>query len=92
MNDTKAQSLPHAIPVETAIAALNATAKGLSQMEADLRLRQFGPNRLPEAPRRSPFLRFLAHFHNVLIYVLLGAAVTLQDLDTSSTPGLSSQL
>ena len=75
MNDTKAQSLPHAMPVETAIAALNATAKGLSQMEADLRLRQFGPNRLPEAPRRSPFLRFLAHFHNVLIYVLLGAAV-----------------
>ena len=33
MNDTKAQSLPHAIPVEIAIAALNATAEGLSQME-----------------------------------------------------------
>ena len=92
MNDTKAQSLPHAIPVETAIAALNATAKGLSQMEADLRLRQFGPNRLPEAPPAVPSLRFLAHFHNVLIYVLLGAAVIMQDLDTSSTPGLSSQL
>ena len=34
-----------------------------------------GPNRLPEARARGPLMRFLAQFHNVLIYVLLGAAV-----------------
>lgn len=65
----------HAAPVEATLAALDATLKGLSQDEAELRLRQFGANRLPEPPRRNPILRFLAHFHNVLIYVLLGAAL-----------------
>ena len=30
---------------------------------------------MPEPPQRSPVVRFLSHFHNVLIYVLLGAAV-----------------
>ena len=34
-----------------------------------------GPTNYPEAPRRWAVLRFLAHFHNVLIYVLIGAAV-----------------
>ena len=34
-----------------------------------------GPNRLPEAKPRSPLLRFLAQFHNLLIYVLLAAAL-----------------
>jgi magnesium-transporting ATPase (P-type) len=49
--------------------------RGLSADEAASRLRRHGPNRLPEVQRRSPILRFLAHFHNVLIYVLLGSAV-----------------
>ena len=75
MRDANKPIVHHAAPAETTLAALGATSKGLSQHEAELRLQKFGANRLPEAPRRSPFLRFLAHFHNVLIYVLLGAAV-----------------
>ena len=39
-----------------------------------MRLARHGPNRLPEPARRSAILRFLAHFHNILIYVLLAAA------------------
>jgi calcium-translocating P-type ATPase len=38
-------------------------------------LTRYGPNRLPEARSRGPLRRLLAQFHNVLIYVLLGAAV-----------------
>lgn len=75
MSDANTLIVHHAVPVEDTFAALGVTANGLSQDHADLRLRQFGANRLPEARKRSPFLRFLAHFHNVLIYVLLGAAV-----------------
>ncbi len=46
---------------------------GLTQQEAALRLRQFGPNRLPETATRGCLMRFLSQFHNLLIYVLLGA-------------------
>src|SRR5690606_32802645 len=40
-----------------------------------------GPNRLPTAVKRSVFLRFLSHFHNILIYVLIGSAVITAFLD-----------
>ena len=66
---------PHTQSIDDAIASLAADSRGLSAEEAGTRLRRHGPNRLPEAKRRSPVLRFLAHFHNVLIYVLLGSAV-----------------
>jgi len=56
--------------------AVGATPDGLSAAEAERRLAEHGPNRLPEARGRGPLRRFLAQFHNVLIYVLIGAAVT----------------
>ena len=65
----------HALTAEQVLERLQATAAGLDAAEAARRREQYGPNRLPEPPRRHPLLRFLAHFHNVLIYVLLGAAV-----------------
>lgn len=61
----------HAQAVDDVLKALWATADGLSSAEATTRLKSYGPNQLPEAPRRWAVLRFLAHFHNVLI----GAAV-----------------
>jgi magnesium-transporting ATPase (P-type) len=64
----------HALTIEAALAATQARLEGLTQSEALLRLERCGPNRLPQAPRRSPIVRFLAHFHNLLIYVLLCAA------------------
>lgn len=64
----------HAMSVEAVLAAVEAHASGLSAPEAARRLSRYGANRLPEPPRRSAILRFLSHFHNVLIYVLLGAA------------------
>ena len=47
---------------------------GLGGSEAERRLEQYGPNRLPPPKRRGPLLRFLSQFNNVLIYVLLAAA------------------
>jgi len=45
--------------------------------EADIRRRriQYGPNRLTTPKRRGPLLRLLMQFHNVLLYVMLCAAV-----------------
>jgi magnesium-transporting ATPase (P-type) len=58
-----------------ALEALNTAVSGLSQDDAATRLRTYGPNHLPEPPRRSVVIRFLLHFHNILIYVLLASAV-----------------
>jgi calcium-translocating P-type ATPase len=65
----------HASSVEDCMAALSTTQLGLTEAEAARRLREHGPNRLAEARTRSPVERFLTQFHNVLIYVLLGAAI-----------------
>jgi magnesium-transporting ATPase (P-type) len=46
---------------------------GLSQTNAQHRLQEYGPNRLQTTKKKGPLARFLAQFHNVLIYVLLGA-------------------
>jgi magnesium-transporting ATPase (P-type) len=67
----------HARTKEDALAGLESTSQGLNGEEAARRLAAHGPNRLPPPKKRGPLLRFLAQFHNVLIYVLLAAgAVT----------------
>ncbi len=76
MNTNEQAAGLFALPIERAFAAVDANATGLSSKEAADRLARHGPNRLPEPPPRSTILRFLSHFNNVLIYVLLGAAVT----------------
>lgn len=55
--------------------ALATSSDGLSVEEAAIRLEQYGPNRPPETAQRNIVLRFLSHFHNVLIYVLIAAAI-----------------
>jgi magnesium-transporting ATPase (P-type) len=65
----------HAIPAEEALALLDSQATGLGGEEAHRRLQEHGPNHLPQPRRRSAFMRLLLQFHNILIYVLLLAAV-----------------
>ncbi|WP_409567846.1 cation-transporting P-type ATPase [Rugamonas sp. DEMB1] len=48
--------------------------QGVSDAEAQRRRAEFGGNTLPSPKRRGPARRLLLQFHNVLIYVLLGAA------------------
>ncbi len=72
---------------EEVLGSLQASTQGLGGAEAEARLRRYGFNRLPAAPRRGAITRFLLQFHNVLIYVLLAcAAVTAllgEGLDTA---------
>ncbi len=70
----KLQISSHSLSAEDVCAQLQASASGLAQNEAQQRLSHYGPNRLPQAARRSALLRFLLQFHNILIYVLLGCA------------------
>lgn len=71
----------HARATDDVLAALGADPGGLSSSEAVRRLTEYGANRLPEARQRSAILRFLAHFHNILIYVLLVSAAVTAALD-----------
>jgi len=57
------------------LSELETTHSGLSEADASQRLTTFGLNRLPEPARRNVLIRFFHHFRNILIYVLLGAAV-----------------
>ena len=49
---------------------------GLDLSDASARLKKYGPNRLPEGRKGSPFTRFFAQFNNILVYVLLAAGFT----------------
>src|SRR6516165_6650660 len=67
----------HAISADEVVKQLATNGeKGLDATEASARLRKYGPNRLPEGKKRGPFMRFLAQFNNILVYVLLGAGFT----------------
>jgi magnesium-transporting ATPase (P-type) len=65
----------HARPAEEALRQLGTGLAGLAAAEAGRRLATHGPNRLPAGGRRSALARLLAQFHNLLIYVLLAAAL-----------------
>jgi magnesium-transporting ATPase (P-type) len=65
----------HAQGAADVLAALETRHEGLSVGEARARKHRYGPNRLAAARKQSEILRFLAQFDNVLIYVLLAAAV-----------------
>ncbi|MCC7425282.1 MAG: cation-transporting P-type ATPase [Alphaproteobacteria bacterium] len=65
----------HAIAVEQTLAALESGPQGLTAAEARRRLAADGPNRLPARTGPGALMRFARQFHNLLIYVLLAAAV-----------------
>jgi len=49
--------------------------RGLSREEAKKRLEQYGPNALVEKKRKPLWLIFLSQFNDVMIFILLGAAL-----------------
>lgn len=66
----------HALKADETLARLGVDgAHGLSADEAAARLARFGANRLAPPKSRPAWLRLLLQFHNVLIYVMLGAAL-----------------
>ena len=54
---------------------LSTTDTGLSEAEAEKRLRQYGSNRIATIGKTPPWLRFLYQFKDVLIIVLIVAAL-----------------
>ena len=48
---------------------------GLTEEEARRRLAANGPNELPQTPQISPLTLFLSQFKNLIIWVLIGAAI-----------------
>jgi len=66
----------HSLELNEVLETLQTKAEGLSVREATRRLEKYGANRLTPQKKRSPLLRFILQFHNVLIYVLLAAGIT----------------
>ena len=53
---------------------LHAAETGLSGREAETRLRQYGPNRLREAPKATLLQRFLQQLKDPMLLILMAAA------------------
>ncbi|MFW6236138.1 MAG: cation-translocating P-type ATPase, partial [Desulfovibrionales bacterium] len=65
----------HAMEREEVLSGLGVDGNGLSRDEAGKRLEEHGPNELPSEEKAGPVKRFFEQFQNVLIYILLVAAV-----------------
>ncbi|THF55589.1 cation-transporting P-type ATPase [Pseudothauera rhizosphaerae] len=65
----------HTLPRAEAERILLTGPEGLQEDEAERRIAFYGPNRLAPPKRRGPLLRLLMQFHNVLLYVMIAAAV-----------------
>lgn len=64
----------HKGELSAVLRALNTTEQGLSVAEAVRRLKEDGPNALPEAKLDGLWLIFLRQFQSPLIYILLAAS------------------
>jgi magnesium-transporting ATPase (P-type) len=65
----------HAMPADTVLQRLQTGARGLAAAEVARRLAEHGPNRLAEAPAAGPLVRLGRQFDNLLLYVLMAAAL-----------------
>lgn len=74
--DGEAQTAWHGLPTDEVLKHFEADiGQGLSAATVEQRQDRYGPNRLKPPVRHGIWVRFLLQFHNVLIYVLLAAAV-----------------
>ena len=65
----------HNKPIEQVFKELKASDKGLSQKEAEDRLKQYGLNEIKEAKKISALKIFLGQFKSVVLWILIGATV-----------------
>jgi magnesium-transporting ATPase (P-type) len=70
-----AEPVWHAVSAAEALQALRSTPQGLDAAEAARRLAEHGPNRLPEVAPPGVLQRLLRQFDNLLLYVLMAAAL-----------------
>lgn len=72
---TQSQTTWHSYRCDQIAELFDTSTQGLTDEQAAERLQEHGANSLPTPPRRSGLTRLLTQFHNVLIYVLLVAAI-----------------
>ncbi len=65
----------HAYDIQDVFSRLNADDQGLTELEAKKRIEKYGYKRLCPPKGKGMWLRILEQFNNVLIYILLIAAV-----------------
>ncbi|MCJ8499021.1 cation-translocating P-type ATPase [Desulfatitalea alkaliphila] len=65
----------HAMTDDEVLSSLGVDDGGLTEDEAARRTEKYGPNKLAEKKQAGPLKRLFRQFQNVLIYVLLAAAV-----------------
>ena len=89
-DSSEAQAVaPHSLTADDVLSALNSDSEcGLTSEEASQRLRRFGPNRLKAAPQVPAWRKFLAQFTDILVLLLIAAALVsallwLLDRDTA---------
>ncbi len=77
MSTNDQESLPswHTRKVDTVFQQLESSREGLSEDQVNTRLHKYGLNRLKPVKGKGSLARFLAQFHNVLIYVLMASGV-----------------
>lgn len=69
------QTLWHTLDAQTVHDRLETKTQGLSPEQARERLSEHGPNQLAQVKRRSAWMRLLLQFHNILLYVMMVAAL-----------------
>ena len=65
----------HQKEVDEVFEQVHSTPEGLSPLEAERRLTEYGPNQLEEKGRKGPLSMFLEQFRDFMILVLIGAAI-----------------
>ena len=65
----------HHLNSEESLSLLESDKHGLDSETVEQRLQQFGENHLPRVKGRSALARLFAQLHNLIIYVLLAAAL-----------------
>ena len=65
----------HSKPIEQVLRELKTADKGLSQQEAEQRLKQYGLNEIKEGKKVSPLEIFLGQFKSVVIWILIVATI-----------------
>ena len=65
----------HTIPEEELFSALSSSPAGLTEVQAGKNRAVYGPNDISHIRKRPVILQFLAHFKNLLVIILLFAAV-----------------
>lgn len=69
------KKLYHVITVEETFTSLGTRPEGLTSEEAGQRLHEYGPNELREGKKRTVWAMFFDQFRNVMIIILLIAAL-----------------